>query len=97
MTIPETPPPPAVTGTAPRTADEVNGIIGLHLRQFKSLKAIIGNDQEWLVACDLQAAPYHFTADQETLLKSAIFGLDTSLDGVDMTFINRLVGMFGSL
>jgi hypothetical protein len=105
MTIPEIPPeipspppaPPTTTGAAPRTADEVNGIIGLHLRQFKTLKSIIANDQDWLVATDLKVPPYNFSADQETLIKSAIGGLDAAFDSVEMTFINRLVGMFGTL
>jgi hypothetical protein len=32
--------------------------------------------------------------DQETLIKSAVNGLDADLDSVDMTFINRLVGLW---
>lgn len=94
MTIPETPPPPATVGTQPRNADEVNGLVGLHLRQFCAAKVTVGQDQEFLLATDLKAAPYYFTPDQETLIKSAISSLDASLDAVDMTFISRIVGMF---
>lgn len=93
MTLPETPPPPATVGTAPRSADEVNGLVGLHLRDFLRVATIINQDQEWLLPSDLKAAPYYFTAEQETLIKSALGDLDTALDQIDRTFISRLVGM----
>ena len=32
--------------------------------------------------------------EDETLIKSAVNSLDTALDGLDMTFIDRLVGMW---
>ena len=47
-----------------------------------------------LVGLHLKAAPYYFTAAQETDLKTAVSQLDAALDAVDMTFINRIVGMF---
>jgi hypothetical protein len=87
------PGPPAVVGTQPKNADEVNGLVGLHMRQFVAAKLAIGQDQDFFVATDLKAAPYFFDADQETLLKSGVSGLDTQLDGTDMTFINRIIGM----
>lgn len=95
MTIPEPPPPqpPATVGTQPRSADDVNNLVGLHLRTFCAAKVTIGQDQEWLAVTDLQAAPYYFTPEQEALIKSAIADLDASLDAVNMTFISRLVGM----
>jgi hypothetical protein len=93
MTQPEQPPPPATVGTQPRSADEVNGLVGTHLRGFCASKVTIGQDHEFLSATDLMADPYYFTGEQETLIKSAIADLDTALDGLDMTFISRLVGM----
>jgi len=91
MTIP---PMPTRTGTNPMSADEVNFQVGTILREFVVLKERVGHYQAWLNGVVLTDPPYSMTADLETLLKSAIFGLDTSLDAVDMTFINRLVGIW---
>jgi len=92
MTMPPT--PPQTVGTQPRTADEVNNLVGTHLRTFCNSKVTVNQDHEWLATTDLKAAPYYFSADQETLIKSAIADLDTALDAIDMTFISRIVGMF---
>ena len=92
MTQP-TPPPPAVIGTNPRNADEVNGGIGTHLRGFIASKNTVHGDQLWLAGVDLTVEPYNFTSEQETTIKSAVSGLDTALQAVDMTFINQVVGI----
>jgi hypothetical protein len=94
MTFPIPLEPPQYVGSQPRDATEVNAMVGQHLRSFVTIKNSINQDAGFLLATELTAAPYYFTADQETLIKSAIAGLDTSLDGVDMTFINRLVGLY---
>jgi hypothetical protein len=91
MTFPEA--TPLTVGLAPRSADEVNQQIGLHLRSFLTLKTTINQDAGYLLATDLKVPPYSFTADQETLIKSAISGLDAAFDAVDMTFIVRLIGL----
>jgi len=94
MTIPsEPPPPPDTVGGQPHSAAEVNGLVGLHLKEFLRIKTVINQDEDWFLPTDLKAAPYYFTADQETLIKSAFTTLDQALDALDMTFINRLVGM----
>lgn len=93
MTQPTPPPPPAVIGTQPRNADEVNGLVGTHLKGFIANKNAIGQDHDFFATMDLKGAPYYFTEQQETLIKSAIADLDTALDAVDMTFISQLVGM----
>jgi hypothetical protein len=93
MTIPQDPPPPATIGTQPKNADEVNALVGTHLRGFLASKATINQDQEFFAVTDLKAAPYFFSDTQEATLKSAISELDTSLDGVDLTFISQIVGM----
>ena len=93
MTLPVEPSPPATVGTQPRNADEVNALVGTHLRGFISSKHTINQDHDFFASVDLKAAPYYFTVDQETLIKSAIADLDTALDAIDMTFINRIVGM----
>jgi hypothetical protein len=96
VTLPEeptTPPPPETVGTAPRSASEVNGLVGLHLKDFLRIKTIINQDQEWFLPTDLKIAPYYFTEEQETLIKSAFADLDTALDALNLTFISRLVGM----
>lgn len=94
--IPPEPPgpqPPATIGTNPKNADEVNGLLGTHLRTFLASKATVNQDQNFLSVTDLKVAPYYFTADQEATIKSAIIDLDTALDAIDLTFISRIVGM----
>ena len=94
MTIPvEPPPPPATVGTQPRNADEVNALVGTHLRAFMTSKIVVNQDHDFLAATDLQEAPYYFSSEQETLIKSALADLDTALDQIDTTFISRLIGM----
>lgn len=93
MTIPPEPTAPATVGTAPRNADEVNGLVGLHLKDFLRIATVINQDAAWMAPTDLKAAPYYFTEEQETLIKSAINDLDQALDAIDRTFISRLVGM----
>lgn len=92
MTQP-TPPPPATVGTQPKSADEVNGLIGTHLRGFAANKIVVNQDQAWFAVTDLKAAPYYFSAEQEATLKSAIADLDTALDAIDMTFISQIIGI----
>jgi len=91
--IPPEPQPPATIGTQPQTAAEVNGLIGMHLREFMKIRATVNQDQNFLAGADLKAKPYYFTPEQEAMLKSAVAGLDTSLDGIDLTFISQIVGM----
>lgn len=92
MTMP--PAPPQTVGSQPRTADEVNNLVGTHLRDFCRSQTTINQDAQWLATTDLKASPYYFNDEQETLIKSAIADLDTALDAIDMTFISRIVGMF---
>lgn len=93
MTQPETPSPPATVGTNPRNADEVNGLVGTHLRGFLSTRVTISQDQSFFAATDLKAAPYYFSADQETQIKTAVSQLNDALVTIDLTFIARIVGM----
>jgi hypothetical protein len=93
MTQP-TPSPPATIGSQPKSADEVNNLVGTHLRGFCASRVTIHQDQEYFLATDLTGAPYYFSTDQQTDLKTAISQLDVALQAVDMTFINRIVGMF---
>lgn len=90
------PPPGGQTtvGLTPTSASDVNMNVGALLRQFSEVKARVGHFQDWLVTIDLKGEPYMMSADDETLTKSAIGGLDAALDAVDMTFINRLTGLW---
>lgn len=94
MTQPTPPPPPATIGTNPKSADEVNGLVGTHLKGFLASQATIHQDQNFMAATDLTAAPYYFDSTQESDIKSAISALDTALQAIDLTFISRIVGMF---
>lgn len=90
----DTPPsPPTYVGTQPRSADEVNMLLGTHLRGFVANKNVIGQDEDWLLTVDLKEAPYYFSAEQETLLKSAVHDLDAAYDAIDMTFISQIIGI----
>lgn len=83
-----------MVGLSPASAQEVNNLIGSHLRAFTDIKTTVNQDNEWLQTADLKAEPYLMTPEDETLIKSAIADLDVVLDGIDMTFINRLTGLF---
>ena len=85
--------PPKTVGTQPRNADEVNGLVGTHLKGFIANKNAVGQDHDFFLTVDLKVSPYWFSEEQETLIKSAIADLDTALDAVNMTFISQLVGM----
>jgi len=91
---PPAPQPPETIGSQPKNAAAVNDSIGLHLRQFLAAKAAINQDQDWFAGEDLKGAPYYFTADQETQLKTAVSQLDAALDAIDLTFVNRIVGLY---
>lgn len=94
MTIPvEPPPPPPIIGTNPRNADEVNGLIGTHLRAFLSVLNQNVQDHDFCAAQDFKVAPYYFTQPQEDTLKSAVNGLYDALQAIDLTDINRVVGL----
>jgi len=93
MTQPATPPPPATLGNNPKSADEVNGLIGTHLRGFTASKITIQQDQNFMSVTDLKAAPYYFSDTQEATIKSAISALNTALQAIDMTFIYQIIGI----
>jgi len=80
-------------GLSPKNADEVNLNVGMILRNFTDVRAKVHAQQGWLAAEDLKVDPYNMTADDETLIKSAMSALDADLTAVDMTFINRLIGL----
>ena len=92
MTIPIDPPPFA--GLAPVNATDLNTQLGMMLRFFINSKKTINQWRDWLAGIDLTKEPYYFDSSQDALIKSAINGLDDSLDAIDMTFVNRLAGPF---
>lgn len=94
--IPPTPPPVGTVGPgmAPGSAAEVNYQVGALLREFTEIKAKVHKYEENLAPLILTQNPYNMSAEDETLIKSAINGLDASLGTVDMTFINRLTGLW---
>lgn len=95
MTLPYIPPGGQSTvGLTPNTSSDVNVAVGNLLRQFTEIRARVDHFESWLVTVDLKISPYLMSPDDETLVKSAIGGLDASLKTVDMTFINRLTGLW---
>lgn len=83
-----------MAGLTPMTADEVNERVGNLLRQFVDIKDSIDHMQANLAPLTLTDPPYDMTPVDDTTIKSAVNGLDTALDAVDMTFINRLIGIW---
>ena len=81
-------------GLAPKSADEVNNNVGVILRRFVDDKESITHLRESLASLTLTDPPYSMTPEDETLIKSAVNGLDDALDAIDMTFINQLVGLW---
>lgn len=81
-------------GLAPKTADEINNNVGVILRRFVDDKESISHLRESLAGVDLKAEPYLMSAEDETLIKSAINDLDTALDAINMVWINQLVGLW---
>jgi hypothetical protein len=94
MTIPPATYGKTTPGLAPGNAYDVNASVGLHLRQFVDIKETVGHDYDSLLGTDLKVEPFNMTPEDETLIKSAVNGLHTSLEAIDMTFINRLTGMW---
>jgi hypothetical protein len=83
-----------MAGMNPNSAPEVNSSVGMVLRQFVMSKDAVNRSAASLAPLDLKVPPYSMTEADETLIKSAINDLDTVLDGVDMTFISRLIGIY---
>jgi hypothetical protein len=81
-------------GLTPRTADEVNNQVGVILRQFTDIKESVNHLADALAPLTLTDPPYSMSAEDETLIKSAVNSLDGALDGIDMTFVVRLTGMW---
>lgn len=83
-----------MAGATPRSADEVNVTVGQHLRQFVGIQDMIAHDEGSLAGLALTGPPYNMSAADELDIKTAISGLNTALQAVDMTFIDRLTGLF---
>lgn len=81
-------------GLTPKTADEVNTFVGSHLRNLITLQETIRHDADSLAPLDLTAEPYLMTPADAANIQTAISGANTYLQAMDMTFINRLVGLF---
>lgn len=82
------------SGLYPKDSAEVNMQAGSLLRQYVNTKDMISRYQAWMAATDLKSAPYTHIAGDETNLKTAIAGLNTALQAIDQTFINRCTGLF---
>jgi hypothetical protein len=83
-----------MAGLTPSSAGEINNNVGIILRRFVDDRESVLHLQASLEPLDLKVEPYLMTLEDETLIKSAVNGLNTELQAVDMTFISRLVGMW---
>jgi len=82
-----------MAGLSPQSANDVNQNVGYLLRNFADVRQLVHQQWSWLQAEDLKVPPFDMSADDETLIKSALGPLDTDLQAVDMTFISRLIGL----
>jgi hypothetical protein len=83
-----------MAGLAPQTAMEINNQTGQLMRDFVEMKEKVGHYRDSMAGLLLTEPPFDMSAEDETLIKTAINQIDTALDAIDMTFINRLVGLF---
>jgi hypothetical protein len=83
-----------MAGLTPNTAQEINNNVGNILRRFVDDRESVLHLHASLEPLDLKAEPYLMSAEDETLIKSAVGDLNTALQAVDLTFISRLVGMW---
>lgn len=83
-----------MAGVNPLSAADVNNVVGGVCRQFVLFQAELARMQTWMAANNLQSAPYSMTSGDEANIKSAISGLNTALQAIDRTFIDRLTGLY---
>lgn len=81
-------------GLKPFNAIDLNQQLGTMFRAFIHSKNSVNQWRDWLAGTDLKATPYNFSGSDEALIKSAVNDLDTSLDAINMTFVNQLAGPF---
>lgn len=83
-----------MAGMAPATQSDVNYGVGNVLRAFVNAKDSVGRTYDSMAGIDLKVPPYNMTPEDETLIKSAINDLHTTLEGINMVWINRLIGIY---
>jgi hypothetical protein len=83
-----------MAGLNPNSAQEVNTGVGQVMRQFVMAKDAINRSQGSIAPLDLTKAPYNMSAEDDALIKTALNELDTVLDGINMVWINRLIGVY---
>lgn len=83
-----------MAGLDPINAAEVNSTVGYLLRSFTDIREGVFHHREWLLPTDLKEPPYEMSAEDETLIKSAVGDLATALGEIDMTFVRRLTGLW---
>ena len=83
-----------MAGLNPNSAQELNTSVGQVLRQFVMAKDAVNRSQGSVAPLTLTDPPYNMTPEDDALIKTALNDLDEVLDGVDMTWINRLIGIY---
>lgn len=83
-----------MAGAAPTTVAEVNLVVGGLCRQFVLLQAQVNRTQAALAALDLTAAPFSLTSQQSADVKTPLSDLNTGLNAISRTFIDRVTGFF---
>lgn len=79
-------------GTLPANNNDINLAVGGLCRQFLLFKDSVAACQAMLASLTLQTPPYTFDSTSEANIKSAISGLNTALQAIDVTFVNRVAG-----
>jgi len=83
-----------MAGLTPENAGMINSNVGNILRQFVNVQESVHHTAANLAPLDLTKDPYLMSTGDAATIQSAIANLDAALQAVDMTFINRLIGMW---
>jgi len=85
----------AILGANPKSIDEVNSYVGSICRQVLNVRIQLqSNGIAFMNNTDLKVAPYNLTVAEENLVKGALNDINTALQGMPLTNIRQLVGLF---
>ena len=83
-----------MAGAVPENAGQVNAATGGLLRRCISLRDEVKRYNDFMLATNLQSAPYSMNAQDEANIKSAVDDWNDALQAINLTFTNRLTGLF---
>ncbi len=79
-------------GTNPANNNDINLAVGGLCRQFLIFRDSVAACQGTLAGIVLTTAPFTFDANSAAILNSAMSGLNTALQAIDVTFVKEAAG-----